>query len=131
MNKVAATLSNSPAPPYPYIPTAAGVEGEVHMQLVVDSPGCVDAGSIRVLASSHDEFNAGKTMLPRMQFILAKAVGEMVRMVSDQCLALSLGHQCRRLTLEVTDPQRCSAGDNALASRRCGVNPCRMAVARA
>lgn len=101
-------------------------------QFVVDTLGCVEAGSIRVLASSHDEFSAEvKTILLRMQFIAAEAGGKTVRMVVHQRFALSLGRSRHRLTLEVTEPQRCSAGDSALASRRCRVRPCRVAVARA
>ena len=91
VEKVAATLPGSPAPAYPEMLKASGIEGEVLAQFVVDTAGRVEAGSYRVLQSSHEGFsNTVKVALPRMRFIPAEAGGRKVRMIVQQRFAFAL-----------------------------------------
>lgn len=91
VDKVAATRPGSPAPQYPEMLKASGVEGEVQAQFVVDTLGRVEPGSFRVLASSHDAFStAVQGALPRMRFIPAEAGGRKVRMIVQQRFAFAL-----------------------------------------
>lgn len=91
VDKAAATLPGSPAPAYPEMLKASGVEGEVQAQFVVDTLGRVEPGSFRVLTSSHDAFStAVKGALPRMRFIPAEAGGRKVRMIVQQRFAFAL-----------------------------------------
>jgi protein TonB len=91
VEKVAATLPGSPAPSYPEMLKASGIEGEVLAQFVVDTAGRVEPRSFRVLQSSHDGFsNTVLVALPRMRFIPAEAGGRKVRMIVQQRFAFAL-----------------------------------------
>lgn len=91
VEKVAATLPGSPAPAYPEMLKASGIEGDVLAQFVVDTAGRVEPGSFRVLQSSHEGFsNTVKVALPRMRFMPAEAGGRKVRMIVQQRFAFAL-----------------------------------------
>jgi protein TonB len=63
----------------------AGVEGEVLAQFVVDTSGRAEAGSLKILKSSHDLFaQAVKNALPQMRFIPAEVGGRRVKQLVQQ-----------------------------------------------
>jgi TonB family protein len=53
-----AALVTPPEPRYPKALEAAGVEGQVALEFVIDTTGRVEPASIRVLRSSHEAFEA-------------------------------------------------------------------------
>jgi TonB family protein len=78
-------VPGSTAPRYPDILRQSGVEGEVTVAFVVDSTGSVDAGSLKIVASSHTLFAAAvRTALPEMKFIPAEVNGRKVRQLAQQ-----------------------------------------------
>jgi TonB family protein len=73
-------VPGSAAPRYPDILKTAGVEGAVLVSFVVDRTGDVDAGSIKILRSTHSLFaKAVTTALPQMHFLPAILHNEVVR----------------------------------------------------
>jgi TonB family protein len=75
----------STAPRYPPELKAAGVEGEVLVQFVVDTLGLPVLQTFRVLKSSHGEFTESvKTALPDMKFVPAELRGRKVRQLVQQ-----------------------------------------------
>src|SRR5512132_2761656 len=68
------------SPRYPDMLRQAGVEGEVLAQFVVDTTGKAEAGSLKILKSSHDMFvQSVKNALPQMKFIPAEVGGRKVK----------------------------------------------------
>ncbi|HMA21046.1 MAG TPA: energy transducer TonB, partial [Gemmatimonadaceae bacterium] len=72
------------APQYPAAMKAAGIEGEVRAQFVVDESGRADIQSLRIMSSTNELFSeAVRRALPRMKFIPARigahAVAQMVQ----------------------------------------------------
>jgi TonB family protein len=51
-------LLTSPEPHYPHILRAAGIEGTVVFELIVDTTGLPEAESVRVVSSPHAQFEA-------------------------------------------------------------------------
>jgi protein TonB len=81
----------SPSPRYPDILRQAGVEGEVLAQFVVDTAGRAEAGSYKVLKSSHDLFaQAVRSALPGMRFIPAEVGGRKVKQLVQQPFAFAI-----------------------------------------
>lgn len=77
--------SGSAAPRYPPELKAAGVEGEVLAQFVVDTMGTPVLTTFRVLKSSHGEFTESiKAALPGMKFVPAELRGRKVRQLVQQ-----------------------------------------------
>lgn len=75
----------STAPRYPPELKAAGVEGEVLVQFVVDTLGLPVLQTFRVLKSSHGEFTESiKAALPEMKFVPAELNGRKVRQLVQQ-----------------------------------------------
>ncbi len=75
----------SAQPRYPDILKSAGVEGEVLAQFVVDTTGRAEAGSFKVLKTSHELFaSAVKNALPNMKFLPAEVGGRKVRQLVQQ-----------------------------------------------
>ncbi len=73
------------APRYPPELKAAGVEGEVLIQFVVDTLGAPDVNSIKVLRSSHVMFTtAVTTAIPNMRFVPAGLNGRKVKQLVQQ-----------------------------------------------
>ncbi len=81
----------SAQPRYPDILRQAGVEGEVLAQFVVDADGRYEAGTFKVLKSSHDLFTqAVKNALPNMRFYPAEVGGKKVKQLVQQPFTFSL-----------------------------------------
>jgi TonB family protein len=75
----------SAAPAYPPKLLAAGTEGTVYAQFVVDTTGAVDTTSIRVLTTPHPEFEASvRAALATMRFRPAKRGPYRVRQLVEQ-----------------------------------------------
>jgi periplasmic protein TonB len=75
----------SSQPRYPDILRQAGVEGEVLAMFVVDTTGKVEAGSFKVLKTTHDLFaQSVRTALPGMRFIPAEVGGRKVKQLVQQ-----------------------------------------------
>jgi periplasmic protein TonB len=91
VDKPAAALPGSASPAYPDMLKASGVEGNAVVQFVVDTLGRAEAGSFKLLQSSHDAFGtAVRVTLPRMRFLPAEAGGRKVRMLVQQQFAFAL-----------------------------------------
>ena len=76
---------------YPDMLRSANVEGEVLAQFVVDADGRYEAGSFKVLKSSHDLFTqAVKNALPNMRFYPAEVGGKKVKQLVQQPFTFSL-----------------------------------------
>ena len=76
---------------YPDRLRAARTEGEVLAQFVVDTAGVYEAGTFKVLKSSHELFTqAVRDALPLMRFTPAEAGGEKVRQLVQQPFTFSL-----------------------------------------
>jgi periplasmic protein TonB len=81
----------SSQPRYPDILRQAGVEGEVLAQFVVDTTGRAEAGSFKVLKSSHDLFaQSVRSALPSMRFIPAEVGGRKVKQLVQQPFAFTI-----------------------------------------
>lgn len=75
----------SPAPRYPEVLKAAGVEGEVEVSFVVDTTGRADPMSLRILKSTHGLFDAAvRSALPGMRFMPAEVGGRKVKQQVQQ-----------------------------------------------
>src|SRR5919112_5631058 len=75
----------STQPRYPDMLRQAGVEGEVLAQFVVDTTGRAEAGSLKILKSSHDLFiQSVRNALPQMRFIPAEVGGRKVKQLVQQ-----------------------------------------------
>ena len=85
VEKPARHAPGSAVPRYPPELKAAGVEGEVIAQFVVDTLGAPALTTFRVLKSSHGEFaESVKTALPGMRFVPAELRGRKVRQLVQQ-----------------------------------------------
>jgi protein TonB len=81
----------SVSPRYPDMLRQAGVEGEVLAQFVVDTTGKAEAGSLKILKSSHDMFvQSVKNALPNMKFIPAEVGGRKVKQLVQQPFTFSI-----------------------------------------
>lgn len=81
----------SVSPRYPDMLRQAGVEGEVLAQFVVDTTGKAEAGSLKILKSSHDMFvQSVKNALPQMKFIPAEVGGRKVKQLVQQPFTFSI-----------------------------------------
>jgi protein TonB len=81
----------SVSPRYPDMLRQAGVEGEVLAQFVVDTTGRAEAGSLKILKSSHDMFvQSVKNALPQMRFIPAEVGGRKVKQLVQQPFTFSI-----------------------------------------
>ena len=91
VEKVVVALPGT-APRYPDVLRQAGVEGDVHVQFVVDTLGRVEPGSVRVIDATHDQFAAAvRTALSsRARFKPAEAGGRKVRQLVEQTFTFRL-----------------------------------------
>jgi protein TonB len=81
----------STSPRYPDMLRQAGVEGEVLAQFVVDTTGKAEAGSLKILKSSHDLFiQSVRNALPQMKFIPAEVGGRKVKQLVQQPFTFSI-----------------------------------------
>jgi protein TonB len=75
----------SAAPRYPELLKAAGVEGDVLVEFVVDSTGHAEPSSFKVLRTTHELFAlAVRNALPGMRFLPAEVNGRKVRQLVRQ-----------------------------------------------
>jgi periplasmic protein TonB len=80
VEKQVALLAGAPIPSYPEALSAAGVEGKVVAQFIVDERGRVESDSIRFLQSDNSLFEASvRNVLRRMRFVPAEIGGKKVR----------------------------------------------------
>ena len=94
VDRVVVMLPGSAAPRYPESLRAAGIEGEVMAQFVVDTTGRVDVTTLRILQSSHAQFDdAIRSALPRLRFVPAEARGRKVRQLVQQPFRFGLDRQ--------------------------------------
>jgi protein TonB len=85
VERAVALLPGNHMPRYPSMLQAAGVEGTVVMQFVVDTTGRVERGSARAIRSDHALFErAVLDALPRMRFSPAEVDGRKVRQLVEQ-----------------------------------------------
>ena len=85
VEKPVVSAPGSSSPRYPEILKSAGVEGEVLAQFVVDTTGRAEAGSFKVLKTSHELFAlAVKNALPGMRFLPAEVGGKKVKQLVQQ-----------------------------------------------
>ena len=76
---------------YPDMLRSANVEGEVLAQFVVDTTGRYEAGTFKVLKSSHEQFTAAvRNALPNMRFYPAEVGGRKVKQLVQQPFTFSL-----------------------------------------
>jgi TonB family protein len=82
-----ATLLSQPVPRYPPALAALGVEGRVKLEFVVDTAGKVEAGSVRILESSHHAFeDAARTTVLGAAFRPARLSARPVRQLTRQAI---------------------------------------------
>jgi len=80
-----------PTPNYPETLRAAGVEGVVKAQFVVDTSGHAEPGSLKIISSDNELFSAAvRSALPRMRFRPAEVGGRKVRQLVEQPFQFSL-----------------------------------------
>ena len=85
VDRIVAMLPGSTGPRYPDMLRAAGIEGEVMAQFVVDTSGRADAATLRILQSAHPLFaEAVRSALPRLHFAPAEVRGGKVRQLVQQ-----------------------------------------------
>ncbi len=78
-------------PRYPELLRAAGVAGEVLAQFVVDTAGRVEAGSLRVVHSTHPLFTqAVERAIGSARFVPAEANGQRVRQLVQRPFAFAI-----------------------------------------
>ena len=79
---------------YPDMLRSANVEGEVLAQFVVDADGRYEAGTFKVLKSTHELFTkAVKNALPDMRFYPAEVGGKKVPQLVQQTFPFPLPHE--------------------------------------
>ena len=79
------------APAYPAAMRAAGIEGEVKAEFVVDRKGRADAASLRIISSTNEQFSvAVSDALSRMRFTPARLRGEPVAQLVQQLFVFRL-----------------------------------------
>ena len=91
VEKQVAPAPGNGGPRYPDMLRSANVEGEVLAQFVVDTTGKYEAGTFKVLKSSHDLFtNAVKAALANMKFYPAEVGGRHVKQLVQMPFQFSL-----------------------------------------
>jgi protein TonB len=94
VDRVVVMLPGGAAPRYPESLRAAGVEGEVTAQFVVDTLGRADVTTLRILQSDHALFDdAIRSALPRLRFVPAEARGHKVRQLVQQPFRFGLDRE--------------------------------------
>jgi len=80
-----AQIVSQPAPKYPPLLQEAGISGMVELQFIIDTLGRVEAGSVKVLSTTHDPFTeaAVKAIVDR-RFRPGRQRGEPIRQLVMQ-----------------------------------------------
>jgi periplasmic protein TonB len=82
-----------PVPRYPTALAAAGIEGKVAMEFIIDTAGKVEGGSIRVLESSHQTFEAAaREAMKAAVFRPARLSNHPVRQLTRQSIRFVATH---------------------------------------
>ena len=85
VDKPVTVLPGAQGPAYPETLRAAGIDGQVMTQFVVDSTGRVEISSFAVVESQHPLFTAAvRSALTRMRFLPAEARGARVAQLVQQ-----------------------------------------------
>lgn len=85
VDRAAAPRPGAPAPVYPPGLQAAGIEGVVSVEFVVDSAGRADERHIRVLSSDYPAFSAAaRAVIVRTRYFPAEAHGRRVAQLVEQ-----------------------------------------------
>ncbi len=93
-------VEGSAAPAYPASLLTIGVEGYVEAEFIVDTTGWVDLGSVRMLSSTHKEFESSvRLALMAMQFRPAWRGARRVRQLVSQRFTFRLEHPAPAATL--------------------------------
>jgi TonB family protein len=83
--------ADNPVPRYPEALLVAQVEGQVRVRFVIDTTGALDPRSVRIVASTNEQFTrAVKAVLPRLHFLPAVSDGKRVRVPAEQAFAFVL-----------------------------------------
>jgi periplasmic protein TonB len=91
VEKPVVPLPNNPAPVYPRVLAAAGSEGTVHAQFVVDTTGRIEEASIRILGEPNPLFaRAVREAMKRMRFVPAEVGQRRVRQLVEQAFAFAM-----------------------------------------
>jgi protein TonB len=94
VEKPVAPLPGGHGPLYPDMLRAAGIEGTVLAQFVVDTTGRADIASFTVLRADNALFAAAvRTALPQMRFLPAEVGGHKVRQMVQQPFQFSVTRQ--------------------------------------
>jgi protein TonB len=81
VDKPAIAVAGNPVPQYPEILQRAGIQGTVTIQVVVDTTGRAEMGTLLVLSSDHQLFQSAVIgVLPRMRFLPAVSADRKVKM---------------------------------------------------
>ena len=87
----ASTIGGRPVPEYPARLRAAGVEGQVIAQFVVDARGNAAPNSIRIVSSTNDLFSESvRATIPRMKFSPGRLRGKPVQQMVRQLFVFKL-----------------------------------------
>jgi protein TonB len=79
-------------PKFPPVMQSAGIPGRVVMQFVVNTDGKVDAGSLKVMNSTHKAFeDPAKEALMKCPFKPGRSRGQPVRVLVQQAISFKLG----------------------------------------
>ena len=82
---------NNAQPDYPGAMRAAGVDGSVLVQFVVDTTGRVEAASVSILRATHEQFGeAVRRWLGRTRYSPAEVAGRRVRQLVQQEVGFTL-----------------------------------------
>lgn len=94
VEKAVVLAPGSASPIYPDVLRAAGLDGMVLAQFVVDTLGRADVSTFRVVEASHPLFaEAVRRALPRMRFLPAEAGGHTVRQLVQQPFRFGLDRE--------------------------------------
>lgn len=91
VEKPAAQVPGTGTPDYPDMLRAAGIEGEVRVQFVVDTTGKTEPKSVTILKSSHALFtDAVRNALAKMRFKPAETASHKVRQIVELPFVFSI-----------------------------------------
>jgi TonB family protein len=91
LRKSAVMAPGTPRPEYPAELRAAGVEGGIVVQFVVNADGSIDASTLKVLKSDHPAFvTAVRAALPSMRYLPAEVDGRKLRQLIELPIQFSL-----------------------------------------
>lgn len=83
--------ANNVTPTYPSRLHAAGVQGQIVLQFVVDTAGRAELATMKAIEATHDEFVAPvRDALPRMRFRPAVLDGRRVRQLVQMAFAFAV-----------------------------------------